>query len=44
MPFLYIPNNSSIDNNTISYSILWTLRDIQPGEFLERDYLPNVTE
>ena len=44
MPFLYMPNNSSIDQNTISYTLLWANHDINENQLITRNYLPNVSE
>jgi hypothetical protein len=43
MPLLYLPNGV-IDDHTISYSLLWPIRDLAPSEPIYRDYLAGITE
>lgn len=43
MPILYMPSGK-IDDQTISYSIIWPLKDLGLGEPLYRDYLLGIPE
>lgn len=43
VPFLYAPNNK-MDDKTISYSLVWPIKDLSPGEDLNRDFLMGITE
>lgn len=43
MPLLYLPNGK-IDEQAISYSLLWPLRDLAPNEPIYRDYLVGIDE
>lgn len=43
MPLLYLPSGK-IDDSTISYSLLWPIKDITIEEPIFRDYLVEVSE
>ncbi|OMJ77308.1 hypothetical protein SteCoe_23134 [Stentor coeruleus] len=40
MPFLYYSDTG----DSITYSLLWPIKNIRKGEIIYRDFLPNVTE
>lgn len=42
-PFIYSPNGK-LDDNTITYSICWPLKDVGEGENLYRDFLGGIDE
>jgi tubulin--tyrosine ligase-like protein 12 len=42
-PFLFAPNNK-LDENVISYSILWLTHDVKAGDIISRDYLCGIDE
>jgi hypothetical protein len=42
-PFLYASNNT-MDENVISYSVVWPIKDIQANDTIFRDYLWGLDE
>lgn len=42
-PFIFSPNNK-IDDQTITYSFAWPLRNIDAGEVIYRDFLMGINE
>lgn len=43
MPLLYLPNGI-IDDQAISYSLLWPIRDLQEGDAIYRNFLVGIDE
>ena len=43
IPFLYAPHNK-LDDDVISYSLLWPLQDIKEGDLVTKDYLNGIPE
>lgn len=43
VPFLYLPNGK-IDNQTVAYSLLYPIQDLDEGQVVFRDYLLGFDE
>lgn len=43
VPFLFAPHNK-LDEDMISFSIMWPIKDLTAGEFINRDYLNGMDE
>ena len=41
---MYSPNNSATDPNSISFNVLWPVKDIKVNEAIYRDFLQGITE
>lgn len=41
---MYSPNNKADDANTISYNVVWPVRDVAQKDAIYRDYLQGYTE
>lgn len=43
VPFLFAPHNK-LDDDMISFSIMWPIKDLTAGDFISRDYLNGMDE